>query len=98
MSRLTVVCTWCKAEVYPDFHRNRLLEEDGARHSCPMPDPGTILECACGTIVTVQDGVRRTYRTGTIHTHEAQRVPTPVPTPRPQSTGADRPIWEVYTE
>ncbi len=68
MSRLGADCRFCGAHVYRDYRRNRYVDDDGASHICPMPELPTIMECACGVIVSaLPDGRRYDYRSGQAH-------------------------------
>ncbi len=68
MTRLGATCTFCGAGVWMDFRRHRLLDEDGARHQCPMPEVPDIRECICGALVsTLSDGRRFDFRSGGVH-------------------------------
>ena len=90
--RLTETCRYCNAEVYRDFRRHRLLDDDGATHQCPIPTLPDIMECACGALVTVlPDGRKIDYKARQTHTHEG--VIATHQTPQQQG---ERTLWEAY--
>ena len=93
MPRFSIPCQFCGETVYRDYHRNRVLDNDGAAHRCPVPELPNIIECVCGVIVSVRpDGLKFSFRDGTAHDHAGTVV-----TKQTDGEQGATTVWEAYS-